>query len=149
MRIEMLEDDLSGNVKKLSNHTPEYRMRTGNWRVLFEIESSRIIIISYFTSKGVLQVSIHPQVIEKEGKKEFVVLPYEEFLVIKELLEDFEDLKDLREAKADSGDKSTVELSDIKKDLLKDRTRAKLGSPPNTQKPPPNDSPLSLDWLNV
>ena len=43
-RIEMLEDDLSGNVKKLSNHTPEYRMRTGNWRVLFEIESSRIII---------------------------------------------------------------------------------------------------------
>ncbi len=65
-------------------------------------------------------MSIHPQVIEKEGKKEFVVLPYEEFLVIKELLEDFEDLKDLREAKADSGDKSTVELSDIKKDLLKD-----------------------------
>ena len=44
VRIEMLEDDLSGNVKKLSNHTPEYRMRTGNWRVLFEIESSRIII---------------------------------------------------------------------------------------------------------
>ena len=43
-RIEMLEDDLSGNVKKLSNHTPEYRMRTGNWRVLFEIESSRIMI---------------------------------------------------------------------------------------------------------
>ena len=66
------------------------------------------------------EVSIHPQVIEKEGKKEFVVLPYEEFLVIKELLEDFEDLKDLREAKADSGDKSTVKLSEIKKDLLKD-----------------------------
>jgi mRNA interferase RelE/StbE len=44
VRIEMHEDDLRGNVKKLSNHTPEYRMRTGNWRVLFEIESSRIII---------------------------------------------------------------------------------------------------------
>ena len=37
-------------------------------------------------------MSIHPQVIEKEGKKEFVVLPYEEFLAIKESLEDFEDL---------------------------------------------------------
>ena len=36
-------------------------------------------------------MSIHPQIIEKEGKKEYVVLPYEEFLVIKELLEDFED----------------------------------------------------------
>ncbi len=57
---------------------------------------------------------------KKKGKKEFVVLPYEEFLVIKELLEDFEDLKDLREAKADSGEKSTVKFSDIKKDLSKD-----------------------------
>jgi len=43
-RIEMLEEDLSGDVKKLTNHTPEYRMRSGNWRVLFEIEDSRIII---------------------------------------------------------------------------------------------------------
>ena len=43
-RIEMLEDDLSGNVKKLTNHTPEYRMRSGNWRVLFEIEDSQIIV---------------------------------------------------------------------------------------------------------
>lgn len=43
-RIEMLEDDLSGNVKKLTNHTPEYRMRSGNWRVLFEIEDTQIII---------------------------------------------------------------------------------------------------------
>ena len=63
-------------------------------------------------------MSIHPQVIEKEGKKEFVVLPYEEFLAIKESLEDFEDLKDLREAKAESSDKSTVKLDDIRDDLL-------------------------------
>ena len=63
-------------------------------------------------------MSIHPQVIEKEGKKEFVVLPYEEFLAIKESLEDFEDLKDLREAKAESKDESTVKLADIKDDLL-------------------------------
>ena len=63
-------------------------------------------------------MSIHPQVIEKEGKKEFVVLPYEEFLAIKESLEDFEDLKDLREAKAESFDESTVKLDDIRDDLL-------------------------------
>lgn len=43
-RIEMLEDNLSGNVKKLTNFTPEYRMRFGNWRVLFEIEDSTIVI---------------------------------------------------------------------------------------------------------
>ena len=64
-------------------------------------------------------MSIHPQVIEKEGKKEFVVLPYEEFLAIKESLEDFEGLKDLREAKSASSNEDTVKLADIRDDLLK------------------------------
>ena len=65
-------------------------------------------------------MNMHPQVIEKEGKKEFVVLPYEEFLAIKESLEDYEDLKDLREAKADAGGDPTVKLSDVRKELLTD-----------------------------
>lgn len=65
-------------------------------------------------------MSIHPQVIEKEGKKEFVVLPYEEFLAIKENLEDYEDLKELREAKAAEGDATTTRLSDIRTELLAD-----------------------------
>jgi PHD/YefM family antitoxin component YafN of YafNO toxin-antitoxin module len=39
---------------------------------------------------------LHPQVIEREGRKEFVVLPYEEFLQIQEALDDFEDLRELR-----------------------------------------------------
>ena len=43
-RIEALEDNLQGNVKKLTKHTPEYRMRSGDWRVLFEIEESKIIV---------------------------------------------------------------------------------------------------------
>lgn len=63
-------------------------------------------------------MSIHPQVIEKEGKKKFVVLPYEEFLVIKENLENYEDLKDLREAKAAEGDAQTIPLSDLRAELL-------------------------------
>ena len=63
-------------------------------------------------------MSIHPQVIEKEGRKEFVVLPDEEFLAIKESLEDFEDLKALREAKSKSIGDDTIKLADIRKDLL-------------------------------
>ena len=43
-RIDLMEGGLRGNVKKLTNYTPEYRMRSGNWRVLFEIEKSKIII---------------------------------------------------------------------------------------------------------
>ncbi len=43
-RIEMLEHDLAGDVKKLTNNSPEYRMRYRHWRVLFEIDNNRIII---------------------------------------------------------------------------------------------------------
>lgn len=50
-RIDIMEDNLSGNIKKLTNHTPEYRMRSGNWRVLFEIEGSRIIIYRVLNRK--------------------------------------------------------------------------------------------------
>ena len=50
-RINLMEDNLSGNIKKLTNHTPEYRMRSGNWRVLFEIEGSRIIIYRVLNRK--------------------------------------------------------------------------------------------------
>ena len=63
-------------------------------------------------------MSIHPQIIEKEGKKEFVVLPYEEFVAIKAALEDYEDLKDLREGKVEASGEETVPLSDIRSELL-------------------------------
>ncbi len=43
-KLKLLEDGLQGDVKKLTNSTPEYRMRVGDWRVLFEIEGERIII---------------------------------------------------------------------------------------------------------
>ncbi|MCG8525313.1 MAG: type II toxin-antitoxin system Phd/YefM family antitoxin [Opitutales bacterium] len=65
-------------------------------------------------------MSIHPQIIEKEGKKEFVVIPYEEFVAMQDSLEDYEDLKALREAKAESSEYTPVPLSSIKEDLLKD-----------------------------
>jgi hypothetical protein len=60
---------------------------------------------------------LHPQVIEKEGKKEFVVLPYEEFVQIQEALEDFEDLRDLREEREKSLDAQTRSLREIGKEL--------------------------------
>jgi PHD/YefM family antitoxin component YafN of YafNO toxin-antitoxin module len=60
---------------------------------------------------------LHPQIIEKEGKKEFVVLPYEEFLRLLEQLEDYEDLKDLRCAKDEERDAPTTPLSEVKKTL--------------------------------
>ena len=43
-RLRWLEDGLRGDVKKLSNHLPEYRMRAGDWRALFEIADDRVIV---------------------------------------------------------------------------------------------------------
>jgi hypothetical protein len=41
---------------------------------------------------------LHPKILKKNGRSEFVILPYEEFLAVQERLEDIEDLLDLREA---------------------------------------------------
>jgi len=62
-------------------------------------------------------MAIHPQIIEKDGKKEFVVLPYEEFLQIEEALENFEDLKELRKEKEESKDQPTTPLDKVAKEF--------------------------------
>jgi mRNA interferase RelE/StbE len=43
-KIRRLADGLSGDVKRLTKHTPEYRLRVGDWRVLFDIEADMISI---------------------------------------------------------------------------------------------------------
>ena len=43
-KIESLKNNLAGNVKRLTNFTPEYRLRVGMYRILFEVEDARVII---------------------------------------------------------------------------------------------------------
>lgn len=62
-------------------------------------------------------MTIHPQIIGKEGKKEFVILPYEEFIQLQEEVEDYEDLKSLRGAKQAEENAPTIPLSQVKKEL--------------------------------
>jgi len=62
-------------------------------------------------------MTIHPQVIEKGGKKEFVVLPYQELIRIQEALEDFEDLKELRREKKRSARLASIPLDEVVKRL--------------------------------
>ncbi|MDR4497962.1 MAG: type II toxin-antitoxin system Phd/YefM family antitoxin [Candidatus Scalindua sp.] len=62
-------------------------------------------------------MAIYPQIIEKDGKKEFVVLPYDEFLQIQEALDDFEDLKELRKEKEESKDQPATPLEKVTKEL--------------------------------
>lgn len=43
-KIRSMENNLSGNVKRLTDFEPQYRLRVGNYRVLFNIENDFIII---------------------------------------------------------------------------------------------------------
>ena len=36
-KIEALQNNLAGDVKRLVNYKPEYRLRVGDWRVLFDL----------------------------------------------------------------------------------------------------------------
>lgn len=39
-----MQDNLQGDVKRLTNFTPEYRLRVGDYRILFEIEDLVIMV---------------------------------------------------------------------------------------------------------
>jgi mRNA interferase RelE/StbE len=43
-KIQLLSNDMAGDVKRLVNFTPGYRLRVGDWRVLFQPEGSRIVV---------------------------------------------------------------------------------------------------------
>ena len=43
-KIEQMRNDLAGDVKRLKNFVPRYRLRVGDWRVLFEITGTLIEI---------------------------------------------------------------------------------------------------------
>ena len=43
-RLDALQVDLAGDVKKLTRTTGEYRLRVGRWRVLFLLESDLISV---------------------------------------------------------------------------------------------------------
>jgi PHD/YefM family antitoxin component YafN of YafNO toxin-antitoxin module len=67
--------------------------------------------------EGRPMIELHPQIIEKDGKKEFAVLPYDEFVKVQEELEDYEDLRQLREAKEQDKEAPAITLAELKKEM--------------------------------
>ena len=43
-RIKRMQNNLEGDVKHLTNFTPEYRLRVGDFRVLFELAGNRVTV---------------------------------------------------------------------------------------------------------
>ena len=62
-------------------------------------------------------MELHPRFLRKNGKDEFVVLPYDEFVALQELLSDAEDVLDLRRAKLEEGEAPTVSLAKVRERL--------------------------------
>ena len=42
--VERLCESMQGDIKRLTNFTPEYRLRVGQYRVLFEIVGDCIVV---------------------------------------------------------------------------------------------------------
>ena len=76
-------------------------------------------------------IELHPEIIEKDGKKQFVILPYEEFVAVEQALADVEDRNDVRVIKT-SGQPRFVEehlnegfvLREVRQDALDQIGRA-------------------------
>jgi hypothetical protein len=62
-------------------------------------------------------IELHPEIVEKDGKKEFVILKYEEFLAIQQALADAEDLVALRAAKREEHDTPNIPLDQVVEEL--------------------------------
>ena len=62
-------------------------------------------------------MDLYPQIIEKKGKKKFVILPYEDFVKMQEEIENYEDLRTLRKAKKKEGSAPTISFERAKKEL--------------------------------
>jgi len=43
-KIESLRDDLRGDVKRLKGADPGYRLRVGDYRVLFDLQGRKIVL---------------------------------------------------------------------------------------------------------
>ena len=54
-RLHRLQQDFGGDVKKLKGSKNDYRLRVGNYRVLFEVEGRRIVVYTVGQRKDIYQ----------------------------------------------------------------------------------------------
>ena len=62
-------------------------------------------------------LKLHPEILVKDGKKQFAVIPYDEYVALQKRLADAEDLLELRKAKRAEGKKRSIPLAKVKRDL--------------------------------
>jgi len=76
-------------------------------------------------------LDLHPNILTKNGKNKFVVLPYKEYRALKELLEDIEDIALIEEARRNDDAGPGLTIEEVRKQLGLDKT-IKWRSPRST-----------------
>ena len=66
-------------------------------------------------------------IIKKGRKKEYVVIPYDEFLKVQEELHNYEDLRCLREAKKSEKSAPTIGIDELKQQIRGRTSRSGRG----------------------
>jgi hypothetical protein len=62
-------------------------------------------------------MTLNAKILVKDGKRQFAVLPYEQFVALQKRLSDAEDLLELRKAKRAEGKKRSIPLTEAKRRL--------------------------------
>jgi len=71
---------LKRDVKHLTNYSPEYCPRIGNYRILFELEDEKIVI---YRIKEIKKVNLHINYIEKNEKRSLLLFHMKSLLNFK------------------------------------------------------------------
>ena len=97
-----------GDWKPLSG-TPFGRLRVGGWRAICELRETELIVyVLKVGSRGdILQMNV--QIISRDKKPEFAVIPFDEWEKLQDRLEDLEDVAEARalSARITSGEDET------------------------------------------
>ena len=62
-------------------------------------------------------VELHPEFLSTGGRKQFAVIPYDEFVRLQEWIEDTLDLHEIRLAREENKDQPTYSLEEVKREL--------------------------------
>ena len=62
-------------------------------------------------------ITLHAEILRKGKKKEFAIVPYDEYEKLMEYIEDLEDLTELRKLKKISAREKTLSLEEAKREI--------------------------------
>jgi mRNA interferase RelE/StbE len=133
-KTERLRHGLAGDVKRLVNYTPGFRLRVGDWRVLFHVQGNTTLFGGWCTAHRLTSredrrmLKIKPEIWTRNGREAFVVMSLSDFEKLEDLLEDAGLSRILREARRQNAKSPTISLTDMRRRLgLASARKKKVG----------------------